>query len=177
MSKKLPRQTPSRLPTPDYVRNAPPLAHTATGKHEVLTLRCNSIRPVSELVNKCKSCGPKQRTRRAGGDSAISVPATPVFSTVRDKAVPIAANPGMVDNRDVELRDRITADPEILVGKPVIAGTRISVEFIVDLLASGWSHERILSNYPRLTDLDILACLQYAGELLHGERVYPVSVA
>jgi uncharacterized protein (DUF433 family) len=83
----------------------------------------------------------------------------------------------MVDNRDVELRDRITADPEILVGKPVIAGTRISVEFIVDLLASGWSHERILSNYPRLTDLDILACLQYAGELLHGERVYPVSVA
>lgn len=91
--------------------------------------------------------------------------------------MPIAANPGMVDNRDVELRDRITADPEILVGKPVIAGTRISVEFIVDLLASGWSHERILSNYPRLTDLDILACLQYAGELLHGERVYPVSVA
>jgi uncharacterized protein (DUF433 family) len=59
----------------------------------------------------------------------------------------------------------------------VIAGTRISVEFIVDLLASGWSHERILTNYPHLTDLDILACLQYAGELLHGERVYPVSVA
>ena len=77
----------------------------------------------------------------------------------------------------MELRDRITVDPKVLVGKPVIAGTRIAVEFVVDLLASGWSHEQILSNYPHLTDRDILACLQYAGDLLHNERVYPVSVA
>jgi uncharacterized protein (DUF433 family) len=76
----------------------------------------------------------------------------------------------------VELKDRIVVDPKILVGKPVIAGTRISVEFIVDLLASGWSHEQILANYPHLSDGDILACLQYAGELLHNERVYPVPI-
>jgi uncharacterized protein (DUF433 family) len=83
----------------------------------------------------------------------------------------------LVDNRNVELRDRIAVDPAILVGKPVIAGTRISVEFIVDLLAAGWGHEQILANYPRLSEQDILACLQYAGELLHNERVYPLSIA
>ena len=83
----------------------------------------------------------------------------------------------MIDNRFVELRDRIIVDPKILAGKPVIAGTRISVEFIVDLLASGWNREQILDNYPHLSDRDILACLQYAGELLHNERVYPMPVA
>jgi uncharacterized protein (DUF433 family) len=83
---------------------------------------------------------------------------------------------GLVHNKSVELKDRIVVDPKILVGKPVIAGTRISVEFIVDLLASGWSREKILANYPHLSDGDILACLQYAGELLHNERVYPVPV-
>ena len=74
------------------------------------------------------------------------------------------------------MKDRIVLDPGVLVGKPLIAGTRISVEFILDLLASGWSHERILENYPHLSDADILACLQYAGELLHNERVYPVPI-
>jgi uncharacterized protein (DUF433 family) len=77
----------------------------------------------------------------------------------------------------VELNDRIVVDPNILVGKPVIAGTRISVEFIVNLLASGWDREQILANYPHLSDRDILACLQYAGDLLHNERVYPMPVA
>jgi len=88
-----------------------------------------------------------------------------------------AAVPDLVDNGNVELRDRITIDPRVLVCKPVVAGTRISVEFVVDLLASGWSHEKILTNYPRLSEQDILACLQYAGELLHSERVYPLATA
>jgi len=87
------------------------------------------------------------------------------------------ATPDLFHNRNVELRDRIMIDPRVLVGKPVIAGTRISVEFIVDLLAAGWSHEKILANYPRLSEQDILASLQYAGELLHGERVYPLATA
>jgi uncharacterized protein (DUF433 family) len=75
----------------------------------------------------------------------------------------------------VELKHRIAVDPKVLVGKPAIAGTRISVEFVVDLLASGWSHERILASYPHLSEQDILACLQYAGELLHSERIYPLA--
>jgi uncharacterized protein (DUF433 family) len=72
------------------------------------------------------------------------------------------------------MKERIVVDTRILAGKPVIAGTRISVEFVVDLLAAGWSHEQILANYPHRLNSDILACLQSAGELLHSERVYPV---
>jgi uncharacterized protein (DUF433 family) len=81
----------------------------------------------------------------------------------------------LLDNGIVELKDRITIDPKVLVGKPVITGTRISVEFIVDLLASGWNHKQILASYPHISEEDILACLQYAGELLHSERVYPLA--
>jgi uncharacterized protein (DUF433 family) len=66
-------------------------------------------------------------------------------------------------------------DPEVLVGKPVINGTRLAVEFIVGLLAQGWSEADILQNYPGLTREDILACLSYASDALHAERVYPVE--
>ena len=71
--------------------------------------------------------------------------------------------------------DRITADAGILVGKPIIRGTRLAVEFIIDLLAQGWSHEQILENYPGLTEDDISACLHYAGLLVKSERVYPIA--
>ncbi|MDX1981400.1 MAG: DUF433 domain-containing protein [Bryobacteraceae bacterium] len=56
-------------------------------------------------------------------------------------------------------QDRITVDPNVLVGKPVIKGTRLAVEFIVDLLAAGWTPGQILDNYPRLIQEDIQACL------------------
>jgi len=69
---------------------------------------------------------------------------------------------------------RIIIDPKILVGKPIIRGTRIAVEFVVDLLAEGWSHQQILSNYPHLTAEDIIACLRYAGAMMKQERVYPI---
>jgi uncharacterized protein (DUF433 family) len=72
-------------------------------------------------------------------------------------------------------RDRIMIDPEVLVGKPVIKGTRLAVEFIVGLLAQGWSEADILQNYPGLTREDILASLSYASDALHAERVYPVE--
>jgi len=60
-------------------------------------------------------------------------------------------------------QERIVIDPQILVGKPIVRGTRIAVEFVIELLANGWSHEDILRNYPRLTLEDILACLGYTG--------------
>jgi uncharacterized protein (DUF433 family) len=59
--------------------------------------------------------------------------------------------------------DRIVVDPEILAGKPVIKGTRLAVEFIIDLLAAGWSEETILQSYPGLTKEDIRACQAYAS--------------
>lgn len=59
--------------------------------------------------------------------------------------------------------ERITVDPEILVGKPVIRGTRLSIEFILELLAAGQSESQILANYPGLTQEDILACLSHAS--------------
>ena len=71
-------------------------------------------------------------------------------------------------------QERIVIDPNVLVGKPVIKGTRISVEFIVDLLGRGWTVERILKEYDHLTREDIQACLAYAGEVLKSERVYLV---
>ena len=68
--------------------------------------------------------------------------------------------------------DRIVVDPGILVGKPVVRGTRLAVEFIVDLLAQGWTEEEIVRNYPGLTRADIQACLAYASATLRAERTY-----
>ena len=59
----------------------------------------------------------------------------------------------------MQWQERITLDPNVLVGKPVIKGTRLAVEFIVELLAQGWTEEDILHNYPGLTTEDIRACL------------------
>ena len=58
-------------------------------------------------------------------------------------------------------QDRIILDPRVLVGKPVIKGTRIAVELVVNLLAEGWTQEQILDSYPNLTVEDIRACLVY----------------
>lgn len=71
--------------------------------------------------------------------------------------------------------NRIVLNPEVLSGKPVIKGTRISVGFVIELLAQGWTHEEVLQNYPGLTSEDILACLSYASTVLQGEKVYPCS--
>jgi uncharacterized protein (DUF433 family) len=68
---------------------------------------------------------------------------------------------------------RITLDPKVLAGKPVIRGTRLSVEFIIGLMADGWSEADILANYPGITHEDIIACLVYARDTLSSERVFP----
>ena len=69
-------------------------------------------------------------------------------------------------------QERITVDPDVLVGKPIIKGTRVSVEFVIDLLARGWTTEQILKEYDHLKAEDIQACLAYASEMLKTERVY-----
>ena len=70
--------------------------------------------------------------------------------------------------------DRIVLNPDILLGKPAIKGSRLAVEFIIDLLAQGGSDEDILRNYPGLAHEDIIACLEYASALLYAERVFPL---
>jgi uncharacterized protein (DUF433 family) len=68
---------------------------------------------------------------------------------------------------------RIVLDQAVLAGKPVIRGTRISVEFIIGLMADGWTEADILSNYPNVVHDDIIACLAYAHATLEAEKVYP----
>jgi uncharacterized protein (DUF433 family) len=72
-------------------------------------------------------------------------------------------------------KERIVIDPKTLVGKPLIKGTRISVEFILELLVNGWSYEQIMENYPQLEKDDILAAIEYSMELVRLEEAYPLE--
>lgn len=64
----------------------------------------------------------------------------------------------------MDSRERIVIDPELLTGKPVVRGTRLAVEFIIELLANDWTEADLIKNYPELTHDDISACLHYAAE-------------
>ncbi len=68
---------------------------------------------------------------------------------------------------------RIVLDPDVLAGKPVIRGTRLSVEFVIGLMADGWSEGDILANYPGIVHDDIIASLAYARDALSSEKVFP----
>jgi len=76
---------------------------------------------------------------------------------------------------DVQYPTRIIVDPEILVGKPVIKGTRIPVELVLERLTETTDTKLLFEDYPQLTDEDIKACLWYAKELVKGEQIYPDS--
>ncbi|GAB4016693.1 DUF433 domain-containing protein [Spirosoma koreense] len=75
----------------------------------------------------------------------------------------------------METKHRITSNPGVLTGKPVIAGTRLSVQFIVGLLAKGATHEEILAEYPYIVEADILACLAYASKMLESSTLVPLA--
>ena len=68
---------------------------------------------------------------------------------------------------------RIALDPKVLAGKPVIRGTRLSVEFVIGLMADGWAEAEILANYPGISRDDLIACLASARDILSSERVSP----
>ena len=76
-----------------------------------------------------------------------------------------------------KLLQRITADPAIFGGKPIVRGLRISVESVLALLAAGETAEAILDDYPELEPEDIRACLTYAHAAIAGERIEEVRVA
>lgn len=75
----------------------------------------------------------------------------------------------------MEWRDRIEVNPAVLVGKPIIKGTRISVELILDRFADGWSMEDILASYTHLSREDVLAALSFATELFKEETFVAVG--
>lgn len=71
--------------------------------------------------------------------------------------------------------NRITTDPKVMTGKPIIKGTRITVEVILRKLAQGITTEEILESYPHLEQEDIQAAISYAKDRVEEERVYPMG--
>lgn len=77
---------------------------------------------------------------------------------------------------EVELLERITVDPRIFGGKPIIRGHRLAVEHVLGMLAAGSTADELLEGYPWLEREDIQACLVYAHRVVVGERVEPLRV-
>ena len=72
-------------------------------------------------------------------------------------------------------REYIHTDAAVLAGKPVVRGTRLSVDFLLGLLAEGWSEPQILENYPQLSHQALQAVFAFAAEVMRDEAVYPVK--
>lgn len=72
-------------------------------------------------------------------------------------------------------RDHIVSDPEVLLGKPIIKGTRLSVEFIIGRLANGWTEDTLLENAPRLTRQDLQAVFAFLNECLQDGLLYQLN--
>ena len=68
----------------------------------------------------------------------------------------------------------ITSDPQVLAGKPVVRGTRLAIDFILGLFASGWTQDQVLENYPSLTPESLKAVFAYAADVLHEQGIFPV---
>lgn len=77
----------------------------------------------------------------------------------------------------MDWREHIEVNPEILVGKPAIKGTRISVELILGWLANGWTIENLLESYPHITREDVLAALAFAAEMMREEEYIAIHKA
>jgi len=78
--------------------------------------------------------------------------------------------------RERDLQERITINPNVMVGKPVIRGTRIPVALILKMLGQGMATEEILREYPRLEREDIKAAIAYAARMIEHEDVFPLPL-
>ena len=72
----------------------------------------------------------------------------------------------------MDWREHIHSDPEILAGKPVVKGTRLSVNFLLELFANGWSEDQVLESYPNLTRDSLRAVFAFAAESTRDERAF-----
>ena len=77
----------------------------------------------------------------------------------------------------MDWKDRIEVNPAVLVGKPIIKGTRISVELILDRMADGWTMEDVLASYPNISREDVLAALSFSSELFKEESYIAIAKA
>jgi len=77
---------------------------------------------------------------------------------------------------DLQLLERITCDSKVMTGKPVIKGTRLTVETILNLKAHGATEEEVLAEYPGLTVEDIRACYLFAGKSLESTQFMPLTL-
>lgn len=75
------------------------------------------------------------------------------------------------------LKSLITSDPKIMMGKPTVTGTRVTVELILEKLAAGEAVDQVLSEHPRLTAEGVRAAIAFAAEVLRADVVYPVETA
>lgn len=74
----------------------------------------------------------------------------------------------------MQWRDYVVADPAVLAGKPVVVGTRLSVDFLLNLLGEGWTEQQILDNYPNLSPDGLRAVFAFAAECMREEALYPM---
>ncbi len=72
----------------------------------------------------------------------------------------------------MDWREHIHSDPEILSGKPIVKGTRLSIDFLLELFANGWSEEQVLESYPNLTRDSLRAVFAFAAESTRDERAF-----
>ena len=77
----------------------------------------------------------------------------------------------------MDWKDRIEVNPAVLLGKPIIKGTRISVELILDRMADGWTMEDVLASYPGISREDVLAALSFSSELFKEESYIAIAKA
>jgi len=73
--------------------------------------------------------------------------------------------------------EMIVHNPNILGGKATIRGTRLAVDFLLDLMGGGWSFAELIESYPGLTEAEIRACISYGAEAVRAERVFTIDVA
>lgn len=73
------------------------------------------------------------------------------------------------------MHDLVVSDPKVMMGKPIIRGTRVTVELILEKLAAGETVEQIVDEHPRLTDETVRAALAFASEALRADVIYPVG--
>jgi uncharacterized protein (DUF433 family) len=76
---------------------------------------------------------------------------------------------------DIDWKEFIHSDPEVLLGKPVVRGTRLSVEFILGLFSEGWTEPQVIENYPTLTRDRLRAVFAFAADCMREESLYSIN--